>query len=69
MGEACIHRVHNGDLLIHNDIGIIRHAVGHYILTLEQVHLMVIDAYIFDIVGNEHSNILLLMFLPGNPGA
>ena len=30
-------------------------AAGHPVLPLEQVHLMVVDAYITDIVGNSHS--------------
>ena len=50
--EVGIHRVHDGNLLVQNHIGVVRHAAGHHILPLEQVNLMVVDTYITNIIGN-----------------
>ena len=55
VGEVFVHRIHDGDLFVQDHIGIVAHAIGHPVLPLEQVHLMVVDAYITDIVGNSHS--------------
>ena len=54
VGETGVHRVHDGDLLVQNDVGIVGHAVGHRVLTLEQVHLMVVYTDIKNVVGNAH---------------
>ena len=54
VGEFGIHRVHHGDLLVPDHIGVVGHAVGHHILPLEQVHLVVVYAYIQNIVGDLH---------------
>ena len=54
VGEALGHRVHDGDLFIQNDIGIIGHAQGHDVLPLEQVDLMVVDADIADVLADLH---------------
>ena len=56
VGEILVHGVHDRDLLVQDHIGIVCHAIGDYILAFEQVNLMVVDAYIFNIVGNHHSN-------------
>ena len=37
------------------------HAVRNHVLTLEEIHIMVIDAHISDIFGNFHCNTLLLV--------
>ena len=55
IGKAGIHRVHHGDLLIQNDIGVIRHTVGNNVFTLEKINPVVIDTDIFHIIGNKHS--------------
>ena len=55
-----IHRIHHGNFFIHDHIGVIRHAVWHHILTLEQVYLMVVDTNIFNILCNIHVSILTL---------
>ena len=59
VGEALSHRVHDGDLFIQNDIGIVGHAQGHDVLPLEQVDLMVVDADIADVLADLH-----LYYLP-----
>ena len=50
VGEMLVHGVHDGHLFIQDNIGVVAHAVGHLILALEQVHLMVVDAYVQDIL-------------------
>ena len=59
IGQPLVHKVdlagvHDCDLFVHDDVGVVGHAVGHDVLTLEQIHLMVIDANITDILRNIH---------------
>ena len=54
LGEVLVHRVHNGDLLVQDGIGIVGHAVGNGILPLKQVNLMVAHADILDVFRNDH---------------
>ena len=44
---GAIHCVHNGDFVIQDHIGIVRHSVRNLILSLEQIHLMVVYTHIF----------------------
>ena len=60
VGEVLIYGIHNGDLVVQDHIGIVGHTVGHNILALEQIYLMVVYTDVFDVVGNEHSNVSLL---------
>jgi hypothetical protein len=55
MGEVLIHGVHDGDFLVQDHIRIIGDTVGDNVLALEQVYLVVVYAYIFDVVGDGHS--------------
>ena len=55
MGEVLVHSIHNGDLLIQDHIGIVGHAAGHPVLPLKQVHLMIVNTYIANIVCDEHN--------------
>ena len=57
LAEVLIHGVHDGNLLVQDDVGIVGHAVGDHILALEQVHLMVVDADVADVIGNKHLGI------------
>ena len=66
MGEISVHRVHNGNFVIHDDIGIIRHAIGNVILSLKKVHLMIVDTDIADILGNSHTQFSLYMYFIDN---
>lgn len=54
MLKMLIHRVHHGDFLVQDHIGIIGHSVGHGILALKQVYLMIVHACIANIVRNGH---------------
>ena len=56
MGKMNVHRVHHGDLVVQQHIGIVGHAVRNDILSLEQVYLMVIHANILDILCYLHHN-------------
>ena len=66
VGEADIHRIHDGDLLIHDHIGVISHAVRYDVLPLEKIYVMIIDAYISDIICNcdchDNSSVLYYLF-------
>ena len=54
LAEMGVHRVHHGDLLVQNDVGVVGHAQRHVVLPLKQCHLMVVDADIPDIVADKH---------------
>ena len=55
VGESGVDRVHDGDLLVHDDIGVVSHAQGDNILTLEQVDIMIVDADILDRICDLHN--------------
>ena len=50
-----LYGVHDRNFFIQNDIRIVCHAIGHNILTLKQIHLVVVDSYIFDVICNFHT--------------
>ena len=51
-GLLLVDGVHDGDLVVENHIGIVAHAVGHHILTLEEIHLVVVGADINNGIGD-----------------
>ena len=55
MGEILVHRIHDRDLFVQNHVGIVGHAIGNPVLTLKQVHLMIIDTHIANIIRNVHN--------------
>ena len=55
VGKMGVHAVHDGDLFIADQIGVVRHAVGHIVLALKQVNKVVVDADIQNIFGDFHS--------------
>ena len=59
LAEVGVYGVQNGNLFVQKHIGIVGHAVGDSILPLEQVHLVVVDTDIANVVGNKHRNLLL----------
>ena len=61
--EAGIYSVHNCDLLIFDHIGVVGHSVWHYILSLEQIYLMVVYSYIINIISDFHCIEFLLSLL------
>ena len=52
--KALVYRVHDGDLLVQNDIGIVGHPVRDDVLPLEQVDLAVVYADVADVVCDVH---------------
>ena len=56
--EVLVNSVHDRDLLVHDDIGIVRHSERNHILSLEQVYLMIINANILDVICNLHTALL-----------
>ena len=59
MGEAGIHRVHNGDQIVQDHVGIIGHAVGNNVLTLKEVNGMIVDTDVTDISSDLHEDTFL----------
>ena len=55
VGEVGVHAVHHGDLFIADQVGVVRHAVGHIVLPLKQINEMVVDADIQNILGDFHN--------------
>ena len=56
--EIAVDRVHHGGLFIQKDIGVVGHAFRDMIVSFEQVDLVIVDAYIADIVGKLHGDLL-----------
>ena len=56
VGEVRVHRVHDRDFFIPDHVGIVRHAVRHVVLPLEQVDPVVVHADVDDVVGNKHND-------------
>ena len=50
VGEMLVHGVHDGHLLVQDQIGVVAHAVGDLVLALEQVHLVIVYADVQDIL-------------------
>ena len=45
-----VHGVHDGDLLVHDDIGVVTHALGHDILPFKEVERGVVNADVNDVL-------------------
>ena len=58
-----IYSIHDCDLLIFDHVGIVGHSVWYYILSLKQIYLMIIYAYIVNIISDFHCIKLLLGLL------
>ena len=43
-----IHRIHDGDLLIQDDVGIICHAVGNGVFSLKKINVVIVYTHILD---------------------
>ena len=55
VAEARVDRVHHGDLLALDYIGIVGHAERNLELALEEIDVVVVDADIENVIGNLHS--------------
>ena len=49
---AAVGGIQDGNLVIVDEIGVITHALGHYILALEQINVEVVDTDILDGITN-----------------
>ena len=58
VAKARIDRVHHGDLLALDYIGIVGHAERNLELAFEKVDVMIVDADIHDIICNLHNRVL-----------
>ena len=54
VGEILIDRIHDGNFLIEDRIGVVGHTVGDNVLAFKQVDIMVIHADVTDIFCNGH---------------
>ena len=54
MCKAGIYRIHNCNLIIHDHIRIVCHTILYYILSLKQVHIMIVHTYILNVFRNLH---------------
>ena len=54
VGGTAVHGIHDGDFVIQNDIGIVRHTVRYNILTFKQVDFVVIYSHIANIICDFH---------------
>ena len=68
VAEMLVDGIEHGNLLIHNDVGIVAYAVRYGVQALEQIDIMVIHAHIADIVGDVHGTHSSLECCSGNPG-
>ena len=50
--KVAVDAVHDGNLLVNEDVGGVGHAVGHDVLALEEVELVVVHANVKDAVCN-----------------
>ena len=55
VGKMGIDAVHDGDLVVADQVRVVRHAVGHIVLALKQVNKVVVDADIQNIFGDFHT--------------
>ena len=62
MCEIAVHRIHDGGLLIEDEIGVIRHAVGDFVLSLEQVDPVVVHSDIDYVAGDLHLVLSLYVY-------
>ena len=58
--EIPVDRIHYGDLIVLNDVRVVSHTVRHDVLPLKQVDLVVIDAYVNNVIRYLHNNLLYL---------
>ena len=52
LAEADFDGVHDGDLLVEDDVAVVRHAAGDFVQALEQVDVVVVHADVLDVVGD-----------------
>ena len=54
VAKALLDAVHDSDLLVDDEVGIVCHAVGHLVHSLEEVDVVVVDAHVEDVARNLH---------------
>ena len=52
--EMGIHCIQHGDLFIHDDVGVVRNAMGNGVQPLKKVDRVIVHAHIADIIGDVH---------------
>ena len=64
VAKARVDRVHHGDLLALDYIGIVGHAERNLELALEKIDVVIVDADIENVIGNLHSRDIISYNLP-----
>ena len=62
VGKIGIYGIHNCNFFIQDHIGVIGHAVWHFVLAFKKVNLMIINAYIFDSICDFHEQFLFSFY-------
>ena len=62
VSKICIYRIHNRNFFVQDHIGVVGHAVRHFVLALKKVNLMIINAYIFDGICDFHERFLFSFY-------
>ena len=76
VGKIGIYGIHNCNFFVQDHIGVIGHAVWHFVLAFKKVNLMIINAYIFDSICDFHIweppvcgiCFLVIVSIPGKTG-
>ena len=55
-----VHRIHHGDFFIQNHIGIVGHPVLYGVLSLKEVDVMVVYAYVANVICDLHCGVSFL---------
>ena len=58
VSEVGVNAVHHNGLVIHDQIGVVGHAVRDAILALKEIHCMIIDTKVNNIFCDFHSGFL-----------
>ena len=62
VGKICIYGIHNRNFFVQDHIGVVGHAVWHFVLAFKKVNLMIINAYIFDGICDFHEQFLFSFY-------
>ena len=60
--EISIYGIHNCNFFVQDHIGVVGHAVWHFVLAFKKVNLMIINAYIFDSICDFHEQFLFSFY-------
>ena len=62
VGKGRVHRIHDGNKVVKDRVGVVAHTVGYAVLTLKQVDLAVVYADVLNVLGDVHMEDLLYRY-------